>query len=117
MIKFIGYKGVSALHGGRMKRTGQIISGIRPDSIAEELGISPGDRLMSINGQKIEDIFDYDFLCEDDQLTIMIETADGQEWECSVEKDEDEDLGLIFDSGLMDDYRSCRNDCIFCFID
>ncbi len=100
-----------------MKHQGQLIAGITPGSIAEELEIRPGDRLLSINGQEITDIFDYDFLCEDEELTILLRTADGEEVECEIEKDEDEDLGLVFGTGLMDEYRSCRNKCIFCFID
>ena len=100
-----------------MKQQGQIISGIRPGSIAEELEIRPGDRLISINGQEIADIFDYDFLCEDEELTILIRTSSGEDLECEIEKEEDEDLGFVFENGLMDEYRSCRNKCIFCFID
>ncbi len=100
-----------------MKQQGQIISGIRPGSIAEELEIRPGDRLISINGQEIADIFDYDFLSEDEELTILIRTSSGEDLECEIEKEEDEDLGFVFENGLMDEYRSCRNKCIFCFID
>ena len=100
-----------------MKHQGQIISGIKPGSIAEELEIRPGDRLISINGQEITDIFDYDFLCEDEELTILIRTSAGEDLECEIEKDEDDDLGFLFQTGLMDEYRSCRNKCIFCFID
>ena len=100
-----------------MKQSSQIITGIKPGSIAEELGISPGDRVLSINGEAVGDIFDYDFLCEDTEILLLIRTSDGQEWECEIEKEEDEDLGLLFENSLMDSYRSCRNRCIFCFID
>ena len=95
---------------------GHVIDGIVPGSIAEELELLPGDILVSINGQEIIDILDYDFLCKDEYLDILIRRGE-EEAVFEVEKDEDEELGLIFDNGLMDEYRSCRNKCIFCFID
>ena len=94
-----------------------IVTGITPGSIAEEMGIEPGDRLISINGQKIEDIFDYQFYSEDEEILLLVEKADGEQWELEIEKDADEQLGMEFGSGLMDEYRSCRNKCMFCFID
>ena len=100
-----------------MKNHEHIITGIVPGSIADELGVGAGDRLLSINGQEIEDIFDYQFYSEDEELLLLIEKPDGEQWELEIEKDADEQIGLEFDSGLMDEYRSCRNKCIFCFID
>ena len=94
-----------------------IISKIEKGSIAEELKIAPGDALICINGQKIEDVFDYHYLIHEEDITVLIRKPDGEEWEFEIEKDYDEDLGIVFDSGLMDDYKSCRNKCIFCFID
>lgn len=93
------------------------IDGIEPDSIAEELGIKPGDFLLGINGKELNDVFDYHFLINDDHLTVQIKKADGEDWEYDISKDYYEDLGIIFNNGLMDDYRSCTNNCIFCFID
>ena len=90
---------------------------VQPGSIAEELEIEPGDELISINDQKIEDVFDYHYLVNDDCLTVLIRKTNGEEWELEIEKDYEEDLGIEFDNGLMDEYRSCRNNCIFCFID
>ena len=100
-----------------MKKNTHIIDAITPGSIAEELNIQAGDELLTINGKTIEDIFDYQFLMEDEYLRVLIRKADGEEWELEIDKDEDEDLGLVFKNGLMDDYRSCSNKCIFCFID
>ncbi|MEZ3435026.1 MAG: DUF512 domain-containing protein [Lachnospiraceae bacterium] len=94
-----------------------IIKEIEPGSIAMELGIEPGDRLLSINDMEIEDVFDYHFYVNDEELTLLIEKPDGEQWELQIEKDYEEDLGLIFEQGLMDEYRSCKNKCIFCFID
>ena len=94
-----------------------IIKSIEPGSIAEELGIEKGDILLSINDQEVEDVFDYHFYVNDEQLVLTIEKPDGEEWELEIEKDYEEDLGIEFEQGLMDEYRSCRNKCIFCFID
>ena len=94
-----------------------IIKEIEPGSIAEELGIEPGDKLISINDQEIEDVFYYHFYLNDEELVLLIEKPDGEEWEFEIEKDLEEDLGIIFEQGLMDEYRSCRNKCMFCFID
>ena len=100
-----------------MKRQEHIIKSVVPGSIAEEMGIEPGDRLLSIDGQEIEDIFDYQFYTESEELLLLIEKPDGEQWELEIGKEEDEELGIGFGEGLMDEYRSCRNQCIFCFID
>ena len=97
-----------------------LINYVEKGSIAEEMGIEPGDFLLSINGQEIEDVLDYRYLISDEEITVVIrksEKYDNEEWELEIEKDETEDLGIDFESGLMDEYRSCRNKCIFCFID
>lgn len=99
------------------KSKGHLIKKILPGSIAEEFELAPGDRLISINGHEIEDIFDYQFYAEDTYIEILIEKPDGEQWILEVDKEEDEDLGIEFDNGLMDEYRSCHNKCIFCFID
>lgn len=98
-----------------MKR--HIIDGIEEGSIAEELEIEAGDVLISINGNEIEDIFDYHYLVNDEYLEILVEKQSGEEWLLEVEKDYDEDLGMVFGESLMDKYRSCHNKCVFCFID
>ena len=93
------------------------IARIQPNSIAQELDIAEGDSLLAINDQPIDDIFDYQYLCQDDYLEVLIEKPDGEQWVLEIDKDPDEDLGIEFDNGLMDCYRSCCNKCIFCFID
>ena len=92
------------------------IESVDAGSIAEELGIEPGDVLVSVNGKKVEDIFDYRYLCDDEKLLVVVRKPDGDEWELEIEKDPDEDLGIGFGGGLMSEYRSCRNHCIFCFV-
>ena len=94
-----------------------MIKEIQPGSIADELGIAPGDRLLSINDMEIEDVFDYHFYVNDEELTLLIEKPDGEQWELLIEKGYEEDLGITFEQGLMDEYRSCKNKCMFCFID
>ena len=93
------------------------IARIQPNSIAEEMDIQAGDLLLEINSRPMDDIFDYQYLCEDDYLEVLIEKPSGEQWLLEIDKDPDEDLGIEFDNGLMDRYRSCANKCIFCFID
>ena len=100
-----------------MKKHEHIVKNTAAGSIAEEMGIEPGDRLISIDGQEIEDVFDYQFYEESEELVLLIEKPDGEQWELEIEKEADEPLGIEFGQGLMDEYRSCRNKCIFCFID
>lgn len=100
-----------------MKKHEHIVKSLMPGGIGEELGIEPGDKLLAINGNEIQDVFDYYYYEESEQLLLLIEKPDGEEWELEIEKDEDESLGIEFDQSLMDEYRSCRNKCMFCFID
>ena len=100
-----------------MKQQGHLIQTIEPGSIAEEMGIEPGDYLISINGTEIEDVFDYRFMVDDEYIEMTIQKPDGELWDLEIEKDYEEEIGIEFENGLMDDYRSCHNKCIFCFID
>ncbi len=99
------------------KEKGHVIGRVMPGSIAEELEIEAGDRLLTIDNTEIEDIFDYQFLVQDTYIEVLIEKPNGEQWILEVDKDFDEDLGIEFENGLMDEYRSCHNKCIFCFID
>ena len=94
-----------------------LITAVYPQSIAQEMEIEAGDYLVSVNDTEIEDIFDYRYLIQNDYIEILVEKSNGEEWVLEVDKDYDEDLGVEFESGLMDGYRSCTNKCIFCFID
>lgn len=100
-----------------MKDNKHIVKKIIKGSIAEELGIDPGDVLLEIDSQKVEDIFDYQFLIQDTYIEVLIQKPDGEQWLLEIDKEMDEDLGIEFENGLMDEYRSCHNKCIFCFID
>lgn len=94
-----------------------VIISVEPGSIADEIGIEPGDILVSINDKEILDVFDYRYMINDEYLEIVLKDGDGEEYIAEIEKDYDEDIGIVFESGLMDNARSCRNKCIFCFID
>ena len=94
-----------------------IIKSVEEGSIAWEMGIESGDKLLRINNKEIEDVFDYHYYVNDEELLVLIEKADGEEWELEIEKDYEDDLGIEFEQGLMDEYRSCHNKCMFCFID
>ena len=100
-----------------MNIKGHLINSVSEGSIAEEMGVEAGDYLISINGNEIEDVFDYRFLVDDEYIEMVIRKADGEEWELEIEKDYDEEIGIEFENGLMDEYRRCHNKCIFCFID
>ena len=101
-----------------MKKTKEhVIKTIEPGSIAEELELEPGDVLVAVNGQPVKDVFDYHYLINEEYLEILVRKANGEEWELEIEKEYEDDLGIEFENGMMDDYRSCSNKCIFCFID
>ena len=95
---------------------GHTIKSVDPGSIADELGLEPGDRLLSIDGHELEDIFDYEYYIENESIMVVIAKKNGEEWELDIENDY-QDLGLTFENGLMSDYKSCHNKCVFCFID
>ncbi len=86
------------------------------DSIAYELGISAGDTLVSINGNEINDVIDYMFYSQNEELSVCV-ICDGEAVEFEIEKDIDEPLGINFETYLIDKQRSCKNKCMFCFID
>ena len=92
------------------------IIAVEPGSIADQLGIRPGDSLVTINGKKIIDWIDYQAFCSEEDIDLVTE-RDGEEIEYSLEKDEWEPLGLTFDSQLLTKVRECVNHCAFCFVD
>ncbi len=100
-----------------MKDTAKKILSVKENSIAWEMDIEAGDELLAINDEPVKDVFDYMFLTQDTYLELLIRKPSGEEWIIEIEKDEDEELGIEFEAGLMDDYKSCHNKCIFCFID
>lgn len=94
-----------------------IISSIEAGSLASKKKICAGDKLISINSNAINDVLDYRFYINDTKLILLLETAQGKPKLVLIRKNELEDLGLEFETYLMDKQRSCKNKCIFCFID
>lgn len=94
-----------------------IVNGVLEGSIAEELGIEKGDEILSIDNSKMIDMIDYNFLCKSDLLTLEIKKLNGEIEEIELEKDFDEELGIIFESAVFDRVKPCLNHCIFCFVD
>lgn len=95
----------------------QIISDVLPGSPAEQAGVQRGDALLSINGEPVIDMVDYEHLTTNERLTLEICKANGETERIELEKDDYEPLGLSFATSLMDKMRTCKNHCVFCFID
>jgi putative radical SAM enzyme (TIGR03279 family) len=100
----------------KMSKRGHIIKEVDSGSIADQLELEPGDTVLSIDGHELEDIFDYEYYINSESILMTVKKKDGEEWELEIEN-QYEDLGITFENGLMSEYRSCRNKCIFCFID
>ncbi len=94
-----------------------LISDIEKDSIAEEIELEKGDKIISINGEKPKDLIDYRFLTASELIEVEVEKANGEIEVIEIEKDFDEDLGIIFESAVFDRIKPCANNCIFCFVD
>ncbi|HIC94366.1 MAG TPA: DUF512 domain-containing protein, partial [Anaerolineae bacterium] len=95
---------------------GGIIAAVRAGSVAEELGLRPGDELLSINGHPLRDIIDYRFYGAEEELELVIR-RDGQRLVCLVERGYGEELGIEFVEPTFDGVRHCNNRCPFCFVD
>ena len=94
-----------------------IVSEVLEGSIAEELEIQPKDEIISIDNTKMSDMIDYNFLCKSELLTLEVKKANGETEVIEIEKDFDEDLGIVFESAVFDRVKPCLNHCIFCFVD
>lgn len=93
------------------------VSSVIKNSIAEELNIEAGDTIISIDGTKMQDMIDFEYLCKDETITLEILKKTGEIQEIELEKDYDEDLGIVFESAVFDKVKPCLNKCIFCFVD
>ncbi|MCI7613091.1 MAG: DUF512 domain-containing protein [Selenomonadaceae bacterium] len=90
---------------------------VYPGSLAEELELVPGDKLLEINGTKLRDIIDVSFAFADEEIEMLVEHEDGQQEVYEFDKDYDEELGVEFESAVFDGIRHCANNCLFCFVD
>ena len=93
------------------------ISGIRKHSLAENAGIKPGEKLLSVCGAQVKDIIELSFYASDYEVELEIENAAGEKRLVSIAKHPDEDLGIEFESAVFDKVSTCYNNCIFCFVD
>lgn len=100
-----------------MKKSVMIVEDVVQNSIAEELEIKKGDKIISINNQIPKDLIEYSFLINDEIVNLLVEHGNGEIEEYEIEKDFDEDLGIVFTSAVFDGLKRCLNHCIFCFID
>lgn len=95
-----------------------IVNSVIKNSIAEELGIEKGDEILSVDGNKMLDMIDYNFYMKSELVTVELKKANSGEFEeIEIEKDYDEDLGIVFESAVFDRIKPCLNHCIFCFVD
>lgn len=94
-----------------------MISRIEKGSLAEELELSVGDKILKINGKTPQDIIDLSFLLAEEEIELLIEHSDGEKEIIGFEKDFDEELGAEFESAVFDGIKRCKNHCVFCFVD
>ena len=94
-----------------------LITKIYAGSLAEELELVAGDKILQINGKIPRDIIDLSFLLADEEIELLIEHADGEREVIAFDKDFDEELGAEFDSAVFDGIKRCKNHCVFCFVD
>ncbi len=99
------------------KKINMIVENVIKNSIADELEIKSGDRILSINNQTPTDIIEYSYIINDEEINLLVEHKNGELEEYEIEKDFDEDLGIVFTSAVFDGVKKCCNHCIFCFVD
>jgi putative radical SAM enzyme (TIGR03279 family) len=95
---------------------GKILS-VEPGSLAEELELVPGDKIIEVNGMKLRDIIDLSFAFADEEIDMLVEHENGDQEMLEFDKDYDEELGVEFESAVFDGIRKCANNCYFCFVD
>ncbi len=100
-----------------MKKYEPIIEYVCPGGLGAQKGLKAGEKLLEINDTVLRDIIDYQYLSANEKLKLTVAGKDGGERTLSIVKDEDEDLGIGFQSAVFDGIRKCQNRCIFCFVD
>lgn len=94
-----------------------LISEVSKNSIAQDLEFQKGEKILSINGEKPKDLIDYKYLMCSEEIEVEIEKLNGEIEIFEIEKDFDDDLGIVFESAVFDRIKPCTNRCIFCFVD
>ncbi len=94
-----------------------LISGVRKNSLAEQAGIMPGDKLLAVDGVQVKDIIELSFYTSDYAVDLDLENPQGVRRSVHIDKYPDEDIGLEFESAVFDRVSTCCNKCIFCFVD
>lgn len=95
---------------------GLVVAEVQPGSIAEEMEIVPGDRVIAVNDQELRDIIDFQFLTAEEEFTLWIEKNEGEVWELEIERDPGEELGLEVKAVSSEGLKLCKNNCVFCFV-
>lgn len=95
---------------------GLVIAIVEEESIAAEMELAAGDRILAVNGQEITDIIDFQYLTVEEEFSLLVEKSDGEVWELEIEKDPDEILGIGFENISADGLKMCKNHCLFCFV-
>src|SRR5437868_9506406 len=97
----------------QIRRRGVLVADVARASLAAELELAPGDRIIKVNGRAVRDYLDFRFLTGGEtELTLAVRKASGEEWEIELERAEGEDFGLEFEQIAP---RQCANECLFCF--
>jgi len=99
----------------RRPNEGGVIDAVRPGSIADEIGLRPGDHITKIDSRTLRDAVDFQFLAAEDAITLEV-VRDGDTRRIDIEKHPDEDLGVDFQDAAFDGIRTCNNACFFCFL-
>lgn len=94
-----------------------VVAKIKEGSIAEEIGLQPGDKILAVNDMPVTDIIDFSFASADEEIELLIETADGEQELIGFDKEYGEDMGILFESAVFDRISRCKNRCTFCFIE
>jgi putative radical SAM enzyme (TIGR03279 family) len=99
----------------RRPNEGGVIDSVREGSLADEIGLLPGDRVTAIDGRELRDLVDFQFLAAEERIALEVERGD-EALVVDLEKDPDEDLGIEFQDAAFDGVMTCNNSCFFCFL-
>jgi len=95
---------------------GLVIDKVAPASIAAEMELRPGDRVLAVDGQEVVDIVDFQYLTAEEKFRLLVAKADGEVWELDIEREPGEILGLEVEEVGPGGLKRCCNNCVFCFV-